>query len=133
MVFCLDLEVEASILSPMRITSFLQDARHAVRLWGRRPWRTAFVILTLAIGIGANTGVFSVVNALLLRSLPFRDPARLVVLHAFFEPHDSPQQFHDWRRQSAYLADAALMEQGDVNLGASGDWHRAHVAQVTWN
>jgi putative ABC transport system permease protein len=74
-----------------------------------------------------------VVNALLLRSLPFRDPQRLVVLHAFFEPHDSPQQFHEWRRQSAYLADAALVEQGDVNLGATGDWRRAHVAQVTWN
>jgi putative ABC transport system permease protein len=93
----------------------------------------AFVILTLAIGIGANTGVFSVVNALLLRSLPFRDPERLVALHAFFEPHDSPQQFHEWRRQSAYLADAALLEQGDVNVGGSGDWRRVHVAQVTWN
>ncbi len=47
-----------------------QDARHTIRLWARRPWHTGFAILALAIGIGANTGVFSVVNALLLRSLP---------------------------------------------------------------
>ena len=50
----------------------LQDARHTLRLWANRPWQTGFAILALAIGIGANTGVFSVVNALLLRSLPPR-------------------------------------------------------------
>jgi len=44
-----------------------QDARHTLRLWARRPWHTGFAILALAIGIGGNTGVFSVVNALLLR------------------------------------------------------------------
>ena len=110
-----------------------QDSRHALRLWARRPWHTAFAILALAIGIGANTGVFSVVNALLLRSLPFRDPARLVALHAFFEPHDSPRQFENWRGRSAYLADAALVEDGDVNLGGAGEWQRAHIAQTTWN
>ena len=73
------------------------------------------------------------VNALLLRSLPFHDPARLVVLHTFFEPHDSPQHFNDWKRQSTYLADAALLEQGDVNLGGTGEWRRSHIAQTTWN
>src|SRR5579872_4060074 len=66
-----------------------QDARHTLRLWARRPWHTGFAILALAIGIGANTGVFSVVNALLLRSLPFREPERLAVLNLFFPPHDS--------------------------------------------
>lgn len=110
-----------------------QDARHALRLWARRPWQTGFAILALAIGIGANTGVFSVVNALLLRSLPFRDAASLVVLHTFQEPHDSSRQFEAWRRQSAYLADAALVEDGDVNLGGEGEWQRAHIAQTTWN
>jgi len=87
-----------------------QDARHALRLWARHPWHTGFAILALAIGIGANTGVFSVVNALLLRSLPFRDPERLAYLSSFFEPHDSAKQFHEWRGQSAYLADAAVFE-----------------------
>ena len=63
-----------------------QDARHAVRLWATRPWHTAFAILALAIGIGANTGVFSVVDALLWRSLPFRDPDRLAALRSFNSP-----------------------------------------------
>src|SRR5215471_11572359 len=47
-----------------------QDLAHAVRLWGMRPWQTAFAVVALAIGIGANVGAFSIVDALLLRSLP---------------------------------------------------------------
>ena len=110
-----------------------QDARHTLRLWAAHPWHTAFAILALAIGIGANTGIFSVVNALLLRSLPFRDAERLASLDLFFPPHDSPQHFHDWRTHSDYLADAALWETGEVNLGGSGEWQRARVAQTSWN
>jgi predicted permease len=110
-----------------------QDARHTFRLWARHPWHTGLAILALAIGIGANTGVFSVVNALLLRSLPFHDPERLAYLRWFFEPHDSAQQFHAWRQQSTYLADTALVEQQDVNLGGAGEWRRAHLSQVSWN
>ena len=92
------------------------------------------MILALAIGIGANTGVFSVVNTLLLRSLPFQDPERLAYLSLDFQPpHDSVRQFHEWRRQSAYLADAAVFEQVDVNLGGAGEWRRAHAVQVSWN
>ena len=55
-----------------------QDVRHALRLWKRRPLHTGLAIAALAVGIGASTGVFSVVNALLLRALPFRDPDRLM-------------------------------------------------------
>jgi predicted permease len=110
-----------------------QDARHTLRLWARRPWHTGLAILALAIGIGANTGVFSVVNALLLRSLPFHDPGRLAYLRWFFAPHDTAKQFHQWRHQSTYLADATLVEQFDVNLGGAGEWRRAHVVQASWN
>jgi len=111
-----------------------QDARHTVRLWARRRWQIGFAILALAIGIGANSGVFSVVNTLLLRSLPFQDPERLAYLSLDFQPpHDSVSQFHEWRRQSAYLADAAVFEQVDVNLGGAGEWRRAHAVQVSWN
>ena len=110
-----------------------QDGRHAVRLWAARPWHTAFAILALAIGIGANTGVFSVVDALLWRSLPFRDPDRLAALRAFNPPHDSAQQFHQWRTQSAYLSDAALVEMRDVTLGGADQWRRGVLAQTSWN
>ncbi len=115
-----------------------QDLKYTLRHWAARPWHTAFAIAALAIGIGANTGVFSVVNALLLRSLPFREPDRLALLHEFIPPHDSAKQFHDWRQHSAYLADAALVEEFDANLGSvkQGETRvgtRAHVAQTSWN
>ena len=110
-----------------------QDARHTLRLWAKRPWQTGFAILALAIGIGANTGVFSVVNALLLRSLPFHDPSRLASLGRFFPPHDSAKEFHEWRQQSTYLADAALIEQFDVNIGEVQRAMRAHLSYTSWN
>src|SRR5580693_5427409 len=124
-------------------STVFQDLKYTLRHWASRPWHTAFAIAALAIGIGANTGVFSVVNALLLRSLPFREPDRLALHHELIPPHDSAKQFHDWRQHSAYLADAALVEEFDANFGSAnlGSFEqgktrvgtRAHVAQTSWN
>ena len=113
----------------------LEDVKYALRLWTSRPWQTGFAITALAIGIGVNTGVFSVVNTLLLRSLPFREPDCLALIHsyAFIPPHDSAKEFHDWRQHSAYLADAALFEEFDVNLGEAGVPSRVHSAQTSGN
>lgn len=110
-----------------------QDVKYALRLWIRRPWQAGFAIAALAIGIGANTGVFSVVNALLLRSLPFHEPDRLALAHHFTPPHDTAKQFHDWSRQSQYLADAAAFGEIDANLGGARVASRVHVAQTSWN
>lgn len=123
------------IISAMKFAREVsQDARHTLRLWARRPWHTCFAILALSIGIGANTGVFSVVNALLLRSLPFRDPGRLASLReSWWLPHGSATEFHDWRQNSTYLADAALVEQKDVNVGGLGGSARVHASQASWN
>ena len=113
-----------------------QDLKYTLRLWSRSPWQAGFALAALAIGIGANTGLFSVVNALLLRSLPFQQPDRLALLHQFIPPHDSAQQFHDWRQQTAYLADAALFEENDVNLGgvrraiSFRSWERSRYSAV---
>ena len=109
------------------------DFKYTLRLWASRPWHAGLTITALAIGIGANTGVFSVVDALLLRSLPFHEPDRLALLHQFIPPHDSAKEFHDWRQQNAYLADAALFEENDVNVGGVRVVSRAHVAQTSWN
>ena len=75
----------------------LQDGRYTFRLWARHPLHTVFMIAALAIGIGATTGGFSVVNTLLLSSLPFHDPERLASFHPneFIPPHDNSKQFHD--------------------------------------
>jgi putative ABC transport system permease protein len=109
------------------------DVRYALRLWAVRPWQTGFAIAALAIGIGANTGVFSVVNALLLRSLPFREPDRLAFVQEFIPPHDTVTQFHEWNQQSAYLANAALVEEFDANLDGARVASRVHVAQTSSN
>ncbi len=112
----------------------MQDARHTLRLWTCRPWNTGFAILALAIGIGANTGIFSVVDALLLRSLPFQNPGHLASLReSWWLPHSSAAEFHDWRQKSIYLADAALVEQKEVNLGGFRESLRALASQASWN
>jgi putative ABC transport system permease protein len=112
-----------------------QDSRHAVRLWRRRPLQTAFTIAVLAIAIGANTGVFSVLNALVLRSLPFADPPRLASLYLFPTPLGSVTEFHDWRQHSEYLADAAVYSSLEVNsdLVNEGRAARVRLTETSWN
>jgi putative ABC transport system permease protein len=130
----LRLLADLSISLPQQLArEVVRDLKHTLRLWANRPLHTGFAILALAIGIGANTGVFSVVNALLLRSLPFDDPSHLASTQTYLVPHDSAQQFHGWRQQSAYLADAALVEEADFNIGIEPDVLHAHIAQASWN
>ena len=72
----------------------IKDLRYALRQLGRTPAFTAVAILTLALGIGANSAIFSVMNALLLRYLPAHDPSRLVYLHTTSNPSGSSQTGH---------------------------------------
>ncbi|HLY20091.1 MAG TPA: ABC transporter permease [Bryobacteraceae bacterium] len=102
-----------------------QDVRYAVRNLMRSPGFTAVAALTLAIGIGANTTIFSIIDTILLRPLPYRDPGQLVRLyeteaapgHYPFAPPD----FLDWKAQNKTFQDMALYGwSGDMNLSGGG-------------
>src|SRR6516162_5874044 len=82
-----------------------KDLRLAVRLFWRSPGFSGVALLALVLGIGANTAIFSVVNAVLLRPMPFRDPNRLVIVWEA-SPRTgknnvaNPQNFADWQKRN---------------------------------
>ena len=99
-----------------------QDLRYALRMLRRNPGLSAAVVLSLAIGIGANTAIFSVVDALLLRPLPYAQPERLanIWLHSpgigILRDWPSPGEFLDLRNQNHSFAEMAIAQPGGVTL-----------------
>ncbi|HZI41563.1 MAG TPA: hypothetical protein VFD67_07650, partial [Gemmatimonadaceae bacterium] len=87
-----------------RMRTILADLRHALRFVSRTPSFAVTVVAVLALGIGANTALFSIVNAVLLRPLPFEEPDRLVQLYTRTPdgvPFDvAPGKFYDWQRDA---------------------------------
>ncbi|MBS1875857.1 MAG: ABC transporter permease [Acidobacteria bacterium] len=103
----------------------LKDVRFGARSLLRTPGFTAIAVLTLALGIGANTALFSVVNAVLLRPLAYRDPDRLVtILHGGSDPV-APANFLDWRGQSRSFELMAAAEFWSPNL--TGSYPPEHI------
>src|SRR6185295_3265051 len=98
------------------------DLRFALRTLRRTPVVTAAAILTLALGIGANTAIFSVVSALLLRPLPYPDPGRLLVVWETDLRQGgslcivSAPNYLDWQRQNHVFEHMAIFEQLSYNL-----------------
>ena len=104
------------------IETFLQDLRFAFRMLRKSPGFTAVAVLTLALGIGANTAIFSVVDAVLLKPLPYQDSSRLVVVWENELPHGlvrnvvSPPNFVDWQAQNRVFQDMAYLADTRSNL-----------------
>ena len=118
---------------------FVQDVRYGVRTLRKNPGFTVIAIVALALGIGANTAIFSVVNAVLLRPLPFRNPDQLVMIwedasHLGFPKNTpSPANFLDWQRQNTVFAGMAAMAPRSYNLTGSGQPERLDARRVSAN
>jgi hypothetical protein len=121
------------------VETFLQDLRFAVRQLLKHPGFTFTGVLVLALGLGANTAIFSVVNAFLLRPLPYKDPARLMGLFER-DPIDipggdpfndvSPGNYLDWQRMSASFEQiAAAIDGGSFNVSSPGNSFEAERLQ----
>jgi putative ABC transport system permease protein len=120
------------------VTTFLYDLRHAVRALRHHPGFLAVVVLTLGFGIGINTATFSIVNAVLIRPLPFDQPGRLVALtervSGFAENAPfSPPDFIDVQREQQSFDGIAAYVQRPAELSGNGAPVRLDVSKVSWN
>jgi putative ABC transport system permease protein len=118
--------------------TLLQDLRHGARLLVRTPGFAAIAIAALAIGIGANTAIFSVVNTLLIQPLPYHDADRLAIVWEHNIPRDkknnvvAPANFLHWREMNQGFADlAAVSSTFDVTLTGAGDPEEVPTQLVT--
>jgi putative ABC transport system permease protein len=117
------------------IDTFFQDLRFGMRMLGRNPGFTCVAVLTLALGIGANTAIFSVVNSVFLRSLPYHDPDRLVLLHQR-RAQEGPRgaleaDFLQWRDQAKSFEQIAAYDLGFADLTGSGEAERLPVTYAS--
>ena len=118
---------------------FWRDARFAVRSLLRSPAFTAIAVLTLALGIGANTAIFSVVYSVLLRPLAYADPERLISIRAAYSatgaqdiPASQPE-YHDYLEGVSSLEDLAAVYPISINLTGLGEPQRIQAAVVSDN
>src|SRR5215467_10593984 len=113
-----------------------QDVRYGARMLAKHKAFTCIAVITLALGIGANTAIFSVVNELLLRPLPYRDADRIVTLwevspEGRHQNTTSRQNFRAWKAQGASFEQMAAFTDQRVNLTGSGEPEELSVTFAT--
>jgi predicted permease len=121
------------------IHTFIADVRYGARLLRQSPVFCAIAVLALALGIGANTAIFSTVRALLLRALPFQDPDRLVMIWedasfaSFPKNTPAPGNYHEWKARNTVFVDMAATRGAVASLTADGPPEQVIGRRVTAN
>jgi len=121
------------------MNTLVQDIRYGIRMLAKSPGFTAVAVLTLALGIGANAAIFSVVNAVLLQRLPVRAADRLVVIwirnlaHGWSRVGPTGRDYLDWREQSKSFEDLFLFEHGSGTITGAGEPEQVTGLRVTTN
>src|SRR6185369_17001165 len=117
--------------------SIIQDVRYAIRALAKRPGFTLVAVLTLALGIGANTAIFTAVDAALLRPFPYKNQDTLAHIWEtsprkdFSEHEASYPDYMDWREQNNSFEDLAGYSSGSVTITGSEQPERIQAARVT--
>jgi putative ABC transport system permease protein len=121
------------------LETLLRDLRYGVRALAKSPGFTAIAVVTLALGIGANTAIFNVVNATLWQPLPIREGSRLVVIwisnleHGWSRIGPAGQDYLDWKEQSKSFDDLFMFEHGTGTVTAPGEPEQLAGLRVTTN
>src|SRR5215469_2663192 len=117
------------------MANFGQDVRYGLRVLRKTPGFTAVAVLTLALGIGANSALFSVVNGVLLNPLPFPNPHELVAVYSrtgtFRESSISYPNFLDWQKDNHCFAYLSAFRQDDFNMTGVGEPERLHAHMIS--
>ena len=119
--------------------SLLHDVRYALRMLRKSPAFTLVALAVLTVGIGANVAVFSVVNTVLLRPLPYRDPGRLIMIWeslpgiGFGQVGTATGEYLDYRDRNRVFSGIAGYKNDTVNLTGSGQPERIHITQASAN
>src|SRR5262245_41925904 len=117
--------------------TLLQDLRYGARMLWKKPGFTLIAVVTLALGIGANTATFSVVNGVLLRPLPYKEPERLVRVYSEFPTMNlrkfwiSVPEYLDIQKEAKSWESIGAWSAGGVNISATGDPIRVTSARIT--